>query len=104
MSNIYYNPEEWDLIPFAELELTEPDYSFDILMVWKHIKTGVLYWESDSGCSCPSPFEDVRTIDELYTLETELDYRYFEDVAKTADDRAAMSAFLHKVRRAMPRG
>lgn len=104
MSTLYYSPEEWDLKPFAELELTEPDYSFDILMVWKHIKTGVLYWDSDSGCSCPTPFEDVKSIDELYSLETALDYRRLEDTAKTADDRAAMSAFLRKVRRAMPRG
>lgn len=101
MSNIYYSPEDFGLEPFAELELSEPDYSFDILMVWRHIKSGTLMWMSDSGCSCPSPFEDYSDIDELPTLETDLDYRYLEEVAKTADDRVAMRAFLRKVRRAM---
>lgn len=67
-SNIYYSPEKFDLAPLAELELSEPDYSFDTLVVWRHTKTGRLYWAHDSGCSCPSPFEDYTSIDMLNEL------------------------------------
>lgn len=104
MSNVYYAPETYNLIPFAELELTEPDYSFDILMVWRHAEDDGLYWMNDSGCSCPSPFEDYNSVDDLYLLATANDYKHFEEVALTADDRAAMRTFLRKVRRAMPEG
>lgn len=40
--------------------LSQPDlyYEFYELGVWKHKPDGELYWATDSGCSCPSPFED----------------------------------------------
>ena len=40
--------------------LDEPDlsYEFHVLGVWRYKPTGDLYWTTDSGCSCPSPFED----------------------------------------------
>lgn len=104
MSNVYYSPEDFGLVPFAELELSEPDYSFDILMVWRHTETDTLLWMSDSGCSCPSPFKDYTSIDDLPELATDLDYRYLEEIAKTADNKNNMRTFLRKVRRAMPKG
>lgn len=101
MNDVYYSPEKHDLEPFAELELSEPDYSFDILMVWRHITTGELYWMNDSGCSCPSPFEDYCSIDDLYLLATANDYNHMHAVALTADNKPNANQFLRKVRRAM---
>lgn len=40
---------------------------FDDFVVWRDLETGQLFWASDSGCSCPSPFEDYRTRDDLTT-------------------------------------
>lgn len=46
------------LTPVVEFELREPDYSFDTFKVWYHSESEKYYWARDSGCSCPSPFED----------------------------------------------
>lgn len=42
------------------------DYSFDILCFWA-TEDGRVFTASDSGCSCPSPFEDYTgaTLDEI---------------------------------------
>jgi len=58
--------------------LYEPDlsYEFNQLQVWKHEASNTVFWAKDSGCSCPSPFEnyyfDTDTNDtncEVLTLE-----------------------------------
>lgn len=33
-------------------------YQFDTVAVWREKATGRVVWDMDSGCSCPSPFED----------------------------------------------
>ncbi|GAA5198656.1 DUF7574 domain-containing protein [Microbacterium jejuense] len=48
----------------AEADLTEPDYSFDLVGVWKHTD-GSFYLGTDSGCSCPSPGEDYKNLDQF---------------------------------------
>lgn len=70
MANIYYNPEEFGLEIFGEIE-EPPNYSFDKSVVWRDVTTDALYVAHDSGCSCPSPFEDMG-IDDLtpVTFET----------------------------------
>lgn len=40
----------------AEIHLEEPDYSFYLLGVWKD-ENGGYYLATDSGCSCPTPWE-----------------------------------------------
>lgn len=61
--NLYYSPEKSGLRPIGQLNDPDADYSFDMLVVWQHEDGRVLYG-SDSGCSCPSPFED-QTVDDL---------------------------------------
>ncbi len=46
----------------AEIDLSEPDYSFDLLGVWKGADG--YYLSTDSGCSCPTPWES-HTKDDL---------------------------------------
>jgi hypothetical protein len=101
---VYYSPEQWNLEPFAELELTEPDYSFDLVVVWRHKDTGELYFAQDSGCSCPSPFEDFTSIDDLILLSTDNDYDCLMRVTDRADNRANRVSFLRKVHAAMQTG
>jgi len=36
----------------------DADYSFDYFWVFKHDESGRVFWGTDRGCSCPSPFED----------------------------------------------
>lgn len=56
--NPYYNPVNLGLELIAERELSEPSWSFDTFIVLREIETGKVYVGSDSGCSCPTPFED----------------------------------------------
>lgn len=46
-----------------DVELTEPDYSFHTLRVYMRRRDGMLLWQTDAGCSCPSPFEGTRVSD-----------------------------------------
>ncbi len=64
MGNIYYSPEDFGLEVVGEFDWSEPDYSFDMLVVWKESR-GKYWVGEDSGCSCPSPFEDITDINEL---------------------------------------
>lgn len=61
--------EEHGFTSMGYLDLSEPDYSFDILEVWKN-KNG--YWyATDSGCSCNSPWDEafVTELSGPYTKE-----------------------------------
>lgn len=58
MTNPYYDPEHFGLKKVGEVDLAEPDYSFCILAAWRN-EEGI-YLGTDSGCSCPSPFEDYE--------------------------------------------
>lgn len=64
--SVYYSPEQFGLTVVAELS-KEPDYDFDMIVVWRH-EDGTIYWAHDSGCSCPSPFEDYCSLSDLYKL------------------------------------
>jgi hypothetical protein len=69
--DVYFQPEKFDLKPIGELEISEPDWSFDTVVAWIHTPTGDVYWAHDSGCSCPSPFEDYTDLVKLTKLSTE---------------------------------
>lgn len=64
--NPYYHPEKLGLTTVGEVEWSEPDYSFDFTVVWKDAE-GRPYWGDDAGCSCPAPFEDVNSVEDLTT-------------------------------------
>ena len=64
--NIYYSPEDFGLKVFAMAE-KEPDYDFSMFVVWVDGE-GMLFYAEDSGCSCPSPFEDIRHITQLLRI------------------------------------
>ncbi len=49
-----YEKLELDMLCFDEPDMS---YEFNMLCFWK-TKTGEIYSASDSGCSCPTPFED----------------------------------------------
>lgn len=63
-TNPYYNPETMGLKILGTLD-EDLDYEFNTLVVWQETATKKLYYATDSGCSCPTPFEDYTTIDSL---------------------------------------
>lgn len=58
-NDIYNSPKKFGLEAVGTLDLAEPFYSFDLLLVSRHLETGKFYVNTDSGCSCPSPFDGV---------------------------------------------
>ena len=69
--DVYYQPEKFGLTIVAEDD-QDDSYGFDKFVVWKDVNSN-LYWSTDSGCSCPSPFEAHGAVADL-------------DYAKTAQD------------------
>lgn len=72
----YYQPEEFGLEIVGSIDDPNACYSFDLLVAWWRREDGALFYGVDSGCSCPSPFEDVHSVDELtpITLETQAEF------------------------------
>ena len=56
--NPYYSPEKCGLKVIDSIE-GDLSYEFDMVVVWQDLKSKKYYWGSDSGCSCPTPFEDI---------------------------------------------
>lgn len=63
-NNVYYSPDKHGLTLLGEAELSEPNYSFDMIAAWKD-KDGNIYLGTDSGCSCPTPFENYAGVQDL---------------------------------------
>ena len=61
---MYYDPKDYGLELVGDAEEEDQCYSFCIFAVWKDAE-GTLYWGDDSGCSCPSPFEDYASKNDL---------------------------------------
>ena len=61
--SLYYNPEKHGLQTVTEAD-AGGGYDFDKFMVWRD-KKDLYYWGDDSGCSCPSPFENIGSLSEL---------------------------------------
>lgn len=69
--NPYYNPEELGLEVVTYLEDPGACYDFDMFAIWFHPEQKVFYYAQDSGCSCPSPFEDYTSLESLTKLDPE---------------------------------
>lgn len=58
-TSLYYGHDKpIGITSLGELDDPEADYSFDILFVFKDDASNRVFYGRDSGCSCPSPFED----------------------------------------------
>lgn len=94
--DVYYQPEDFGLVTVAQLDLTEPDYSFDMVVVWEHHEYGLVYWAHDSGCSCPSPFEEYTDLEQLTLVFSDTIDELKRYVAHSPD-ASERARFLRKV-------
>lgn len=62
--SIYCDPEAFGLTTVGEIDWTDADYEFDLTAAWVDA-SGHYYWADDSGCSCPTPFEDITSLSDL---------------------------------------
>jgi hypothetical protein len=69
--NPYYDtndkPNEVGLVKLGELDEADLYYEYNTLLVVKHEPTGRIFYATDSGCSCPTPFEDYHFSDPAKT-------------------------------------
>ncbi|GAB6901991.1 DUF7574 domain-containing protein [Kineosporia succinea] len=79
--NAYSSPEKLGLEMIGEAQWGEADYSFDLTVVWRHKESGDLFYADDSGCSCPSPFEDYKGIADLTKATRHEILKHIADVA-----------------------
>ena len=65
--NPYYNPEKLELELYS---LGEPglSYEYNTLCFWA-TTDGKIYTASDSGCSCPTPFENYEVENQKEALK-----------------------------------
>lgn len=66
-ANPYYNPEKCQLEIIAEAS-KDPDYDFNMIIVWRDVVSDEIFWARDSGCSCPVPFEDYHKLSDFEHL------------------------------------
>lgn len=56
-------PQTDDFVELCSVEWDNEPWQFNITAVFHHKPTGALFYASDSGCSCPSPFESMTVAD-----------------------------------------
>jgi hypothetical protein len=66
--DIYYSPDKVGMEAFADVDVLYEAYEFHLLAVWKAVLTGDLYAAADTGCSCPTPFEELGSLAELAAI------------------------------------
>jgi hypothetical protein len=64
--NLYYAPQTWGLELVGEIEYSSGSYEFDTRIILKDAD-GKFFMARDSGCSCPTPFEDFESLSDLET-------------------------------------
>jgi hypothetical protein len=63
--NPYYYPENCGLELICSYDINNEPYQFNLVAVWRDVKTGKFYKGQDSGCSCPTPFEDFHSLSDM---------------------------------------
>lgn len=69
-ANVYDEPQNCGLKIVAQAQ-AEMGYEFDMIVCFADIKTGSLWLAHDSGCSCPTPFEDTHSFFDFTPLRME---------------------------------
>lgn len=65
MITVYSEPEKFGLTTVGEIQWGEACYDFNLTVVWRRDADGAFLYAEDTGCSCPSPFEDTGINDLL---------------------------------------
>jgi hypothetical protein len=81
--NPYYSPELCGLKILHSID-TADSYEFNLFVVWLKLDDNTIYWDTDSGCSCPSPFDssdhghDLKEINDntYHNFQAELKSHY----------------------------
>jgi hypothetical protein len=73
--DVYYQPEAFGLRTIGEVDYSDGFYQFDLVVAWQDVDTGDVYYQFDSGCSCPGIFEwATNGKEQLELVETWRDF------------------------------
>jgi hypothetical protein len=104
-SRIHMDPAAVGLELVAEVDAYEEAYEFHLVTVWRLLEDGQLLGATDTGCSCPMPYEDVRGRDDLAEINSIADLEpLFRDAVTSAYREPRLKAiheFRQTVRRAL---
>lgn len=65
--NPYYNPEKCGL-EIIKVEGGYHDYEYDTEVWFRDVESNAIYYAHDSGCSCPIPFENFKSLNDMTKL------------------------------------
>ena len=88
--NFYY-----DSTIIAKIDVSDQNYQFDIYAVF--LIDGRKYWASSSGCSCPVPFEEFTSVDQLSPLNSAHDFESLKSAVKLRVGRVLESGGYRNV-------
>jgi hypothetical protein len=94
MADVYYNPEKFGLTLVGMADEAGLSYEFSMFGVWKDAG-GQLYYGADSGCSCPSPFEDFTSLEALTMATAAEVHAALDEWAPDGEESRAEVASLH---------
>lgn len=97
--NPYYSPEASSLSIVAEID-TAGSYEFDMVVVWRDAE-GKLWAAADSGCSCPTPFDEISYPDGMQPVSRWEDVEPLVDRATEYNPSTDVPEFRSKVRQAL---
>lgn len=81
MDHLYDEPERYGFETIGEIDWGVNSYNFDLTVAWIETETGRIFVASDSGCSCPRPFEDIEGIEDLTEITKPMELiKYLADV------------------------
>ncbi len=94
----YFDAEALGLVSVTSLDRTEMSYTYDYADVWYRPTDGFFYAATDSGCSCPSPFEWIDSLGDLegpFTRAAAMDWMRKQDSPNPADRIDAVESIRH---------
>lgn len=101
---MYYGDLPDGVTFIGDIEWDDEAYQFNMTGIWK-TKRGEYWIGDDSGCSCPSPFEDFHSVDDLdgphnkASLRSALEYRLSEGHCRSeAELRKEVSDLLDSLK------
>lgn len=95
-SNPYYSPESCELEIFFEIDIAG-SYEFDKFVIWKD-KNNELFWDTDSGCSCPSPFDPSEDRHDLKLIDYNSFSAFKEELSRFINNSGELSRIINKVK------
>ena len=96
--NPVYNPSSWGLNIIGSVELNGESYQFNKIYVWKR-QDGKVFYGQDSGCSCPTPFEDFHSYSDMIEVTKE-SLNTLRDILRNSDYamRNGAQDLMYKIR------